>query len=241
MTTTEEAPTRRRYPWPIEFYRSAVGKKWVMALTGVALLGFIASHMIGNLKVYFGPEDINHYGEALRDLGGDLVPRTSLLWALRIGLLGAALLHVHAAYTLTYTNWKARGGRYRERDYVAVTYASRTMRFTGTVVLFFIFFHLADLTWGTAPASPDEFFRGDVYSNLVASFERLPVAILYIIANLALGLHIYHGTWSLFQSLGYSHPRFNAWRKGLAAGLTAAIVLVNLSFPIAVQVGILEI
>ena len=241
MTTTEEAPTRRRYPWPIEFYRSAVGKKWVMAVTGVALLGFVASHMIGNLKVYFGPDEINHYGEALRDLGGDLVPRTSLLWALRIGLLGAALLHVHAAYSLTYTNWKARGGRYRERDYLAVTYASRTMAFTGTVVLFFIFFHLADLTWGAAPAAPDEFFRGDVYTNLVASFERLPVAILYVVANLALGLHIYHGTWSLFQSLGYSHPRFNKWRKGLAAGLTAAIVLVNLSFPIAVQAGILEI
>lgn len=241
MTTTEEAPTRRRYPWPIEFYRSAVGKKWVMAVTGVALLGFVASHMIGNLKVYFGPDEINHYGEALRDLGGDLVPRTSLLWALRLGLLGAALLHVHAAYSLTYTNWKARGGRYRERDYLAVTYASRTMAFTGTVVLFFIFFHLADLTWGAAPAAPDEFFRGDVYTNLVASFERLPVAILYVVANLALGLHIYHGTWSLFQSLGYSHPRFNKWRKGLAAGLTAAIVLVNLSFPIAVQAGILEI
>ena len=241
MTTTEEAPTRRLYPWPIEFYRSAVGKKWVMALTGVALLGYVVAHMIGNLKVYFGPEEINHYGEALRDLGGNLAPRTHLLWALRIGLLGAALLHVHAAYTLTYTNWKARGGRYRERDYSVVTYASRTMRFTGTVVLFFVFFHLADLTWGVGPAAPEEFFRGDVYSNLVASFERLPVAILYVLANIALGFHIFHGTWSLFQSLGWSHPRFNQWRKGLAATLTAAVVIINLSFPIAVQTGILEI
>ena len=241
MTTTEEAPTRRRYPWPIEFYRSAVGKKWVMALTGVALLGYVVAHMIGNLKIYFGPEEINHYGEALRDLGGNLAPRTHLLWALRISLLGAALLHVHAAYTLTYTNWKARGGRYRERDYSVVTYASRTMRFTGTVVLFFVFFHLADLTWGVSPAAPEEFFRGDVYSNLVASFERLPVAIFYVLANIALGLHIFHGTWSLFQSLGWSHPRFNQWRKVLAAVLTAAVVIINLSFPIAVQAGILEI
>ena len=241
MTTTEEAPTRRRYPWPIEFYRSAVGKKWVMALTGVALLGYVVAHMIGNLKIYFGPEEINHYGEALRDLGGNLAPRTHLLWALRISLLGAALLHVHAAYTLTYTNWKARGGRYRERDYSVVTYASRTMRLTGTVVLFFVFFHLADLTWGVSPAAPEEFFRGDVYSNLVASFERLPVAILYVLANIALGLHIFHGTWSLFQSLGWSHPRFNQWRKVLAAVLTAAVVIINLSFPIAVQAGILEI
>ncbi|NIS03064.1 MAG: hypothetical protein GWN99_18715, partial [Gemmatimonadetes bacterium] len=95
-------------------------------------------------------------------------------------------------------NWKARSGRYRERDYAAVTYASRTMRFTGTVVLFFVFFHLADLTWGVAPAAPEEWFRGDVYSNLIASFERVPVAVFYVIANLALGLHLYHGTWSLF-------------------------------------------
>jgi len=241
VTTTEEAPTRRRYPWPIEFYRSAVGKKWVMALTGVALLGFVVAHMIGNLKVYFGPEEINRYGEALRDLGGDLAPRTHLLWALRLGLLGAGFLHVHAAYSLTYTNWKARGGRYRERDYAVVNYASRTMRLTGTVVLLFIVFHLADLTWGTAPVATDEFVRGQIYSNLVASLERVPVAIWYVVANLALGFHIYHGTWSLFQSLGYSHPRFNKWRKRLAAGLTAAVVLINLSFPIAVQAGILEI
>lgn len=241
MAITKDAPVRRRYPWPIEFYRSAVGKKWVMALTGIALLGYIVAHMLGNLKVYFGPEEINSYGEALRDLGGDLVPRTNLLWILRIGLLGAALLHIHAAYSLTYTNWKARGGRYRERDYAAVTYASRTMRLTGTIVLLFVLFHLADLTWGVEPAATSEFFRGDVYANLVASFERLPVAVFYVIANLALGLHIHHGTWSLFQSLGWSHPRFNRWRRWLATGLTLAVVAINLSFPIAVQTGILEI
>jgi len=236
VTTT----ARTRRPWPIEFYRSAVGKKWVMALTGIALIGYIVAHMLGNLKVYFGPEEINHYGEALRDLGGDLVPRTHLLWLLRIGLLGAAVLHVHAAYTLTYTNWKARGGRYQDRDYAAVSYASRTMRLTGTIVLVFVFFHLADLTWGVGPA-PDEFFRGDVYGNLVASFERLPVAIIYIVANIALGFHLYHGTWSLFQSLGWSHPTFNRWRRWGAAALTAIVVVGNLSFPIAVQAGILEL
>lgn len=241
VATTQEAPARRRYPWPVEFYRSAVGKKWVMAITGIALLGYIAAHMLGNLKVYFGPEEINHYGEALRELGGDLAPRTHVLWALRIGLLAAGILHVHAAYTLTYTNFKARAGRYRERDYAAVNYASRTMRLTGTVVLLFVVFHLADLTWGIEPAATGEFFRGDVYSNLVASFDRLWVAIVYIVANLALGLHIFHGTWSLFQSLGWSHPRFNQWRRWLAYAFTAAIVVGNLSFPIAVQLGVLEI
>lgn len=241
MTTTEEAPVRRPSAWPIEFYRSAVGKKWVMAITGIALIGYIVAHALGNLKVYFGPEEINHYGEALRDLGGSLVPRTHLLWLLRFGLLGAALLHVHAAYSLTQTNWKARSGRYRDRDYAVVTYASRTMRLTGSVVLFFVIFHLADLTWGTAPAATDTFVRGEVYANLVESFSRTWVAALYGIANIALGFHLYHGTWSLFQSLGWNNPRFNVWRKRLAAVLTLAVVAINLSFPIAVQTGILEI
>jgi succinate dehydrogenase / fumarate reductase cytochrome b subunit len=241
VTTTAEAPVRRRSPWPIEFYRSAVGKKWVMAITGIALLGYVVAHMVGNLKMYIGPASIDEYGEALRDLGGHLVPRTNLLWALRIGLLGAAILHVHAAYSLTYTNWKARGGRYRERDYSVVTYASRSMRLTGTVVLLFVVFHLADLTWGATPASADTFVRGAVYANMVASFSRLPVAIFYGIANIALGVHIFHGTWSLFQSLGWNHPRFNLWRKRLALGLTIAVIAINLSFPIAVQAGILAI
>lgn len=240
MTTTEEAPARRR-PWPIEFYSSAVGKKWVMAVTGIVLIGYVVAHAVGNLKVYFGPEEINHYGEALRELGGDLLPRTHLLWYLRIGLLAATLLHIHAAYSLTYTNWKARGGRYRERDYTVVTYASRTMRLSGTIVLLFIFFHLADLTWGVQPAAPEEFMRGDVYTNMITSFERPAVAAIYIVANLALGLHLYHGTWSLFQSLGWNNPRFNIWRKRLAAVLTLAVVAVNLSFPIAVQAGYLSI
>ena len=241
MTTTQAAPSHRRYPWPVEFYRSAVGKKWVMALTGLALLGYIVAHLLGNLKIYFGAEEINHYGEALRDLGGDLVPRTYLLWALRIGLAGAFALHIHAAYSLSYTNWKARGGRYAMRDYAAASYASRTMRVTGTIVALYLLFHLADLTWGLEPAAPDEFFRGDVYSNLIASMERVPVAAIYIVANLALGVHIYHGTWSLFQSLGWSHPRFNQWRRYAAYGVSALIVAGNLSFPLAVQLGILEI
>lgn len=240
MTATEQA-TQRRAPWPIEFYRSAVGKKWVMAITGIVLIGFVVGHLLGNLKVYFGAEEINEYGEALRDLGGHLVPRTHLLWAVRLGLIGAFALHIHAAYTLSYTNWKARGGKYAVRDYAVASYASRAMRWTGTIVLLYLVFHLADLTWGVEPAAPDEFFRGDVYSNLILSLERVPVAAVYIVANLALGVHIWHGTWSLFQSLGWNHPRFNKWRRYAAWAVASAITIGNLSFPIAVQTGILEI
>ena len=239
--TTETEKPRRTPPLPIRFYRSALGKKWVMAVTGIVLIGYVIAHLIGNLKVYLGAEEINSYAEALRDLGGDLVPRTSLLWLMRVGLLLAFVLHVHAAYALTYTNWKARGGAYRERDYAVADYASRTMRWSGTIVLLFIAFHLADLTWGTQPAATDTFVRGEVYDNLIRSLQRPISAVLYSVANLALGFHLYHGVWSMFQSLGWNHPTFNRWRRYLAYAITAFVVAGNLSFPIAVQTGLLEL
>jgi succinate dehydrogenase / fumarate reductase cytochrome b subunit len=243
VTTTQQAVderAERQRPWLLEFYRSYVGRKWVMAITGIVWLVYLLAHMIGNFKVYFGPEEINHYGEALRDLGGALAPRTHLLWALRIGLIVAFAIHVWSAYSLTLVKFQARGSRYDRRDYLAANYASRTMAWTGTIILLFVLFHLADLTWGVEPAATGEFFRGDVYGNLVASFERLPIAILYIVANLALGFHLFHGTWSLFQSLGWSNPRFNRWRRYGAWAFTAVIVAGNLSFPIAVQTGIVS-
>lgn len=240
MTTTEQHK-RTAGLWPLEFYRSAVGKKWVMAVTGIALVGYVVAHLVGNLKLYLGPTEINEYGEALRELGGHLAPRTTILWALRSGLIVAAVLHIHAAYSLTYTNWKARSGRYRERDYAAVTYASRTMRATGVIVLLFVIFHLADLTWGVEPASTGQFARGEVYDNLILSLQRVPVAILYGVANIALGFHLFHGIWSLFQSLGWSHPRFNRWRSYITYALTGFIVIGNLSFPVAIQAGWLSI
>ena len=241
MTTTKQPAgegTGRRRPWVIEFYGSALAKKWVMAVTGVVLLGYIAAHMVGNLKMYIGAEEIDAYGEALRDLGGHLAPRTHLLWAMRIGLLAAAALHIHAAYSLTVSNWKARGGRYAQRDYLVAGYASRSMRWTGVIVAAFVAFHLADLTWGAAPAATGEFVRGEVYANLVASFSRPAVAAFYMVANAALAVHLFHGAWSLFQSLGWANPRFTHWRKYAAAAFSGAILVGNLSFPAAVLVGI---
>jgi len=238
--TTTQKPARPA-PLPIRFYRSALGKKWVMALTGIVLIGYIVAHLIGNLKVYLGANEINSYAEALRDLGGHLAPRTSVLWFMRIGLLVAAVLHIHAAYSLTYTNWKARGSRYRERDYAVASYASRTMRWTGTIVILFLFFHLADLTWGAQPAAVGEWARGDVYSNLILSMQRPVSAAIYAIANIALGFHLYHGVWSLFQSIGWHHPSFNPWRRFFAYAVTGFVVIGNLSFPIAVQTGLLDL
>jgi succinate dehydrogenase / fumarate reductase cytochrome b subunit len=238
------APIRRIDPsgLPVlRFYRTAVGKKWVMAVTGVILMSFVLVHLIGNIKLFLSKEEINLYGEALRDMPGHLLPRTWLLWFFRIGLIAAFALHIHAAVGLTLINRRARPGadRYRSRrDYVAADYASRTMRWSGVIVALYLVFHLMDLTWGNANS---EFLRGDPYNNLVYSLQRVPVAIVYILANLALGVHLYHGAWSMFQSIGINNPRINSLRRWFAQGFTAVIVIGNLSFPIAVQAGVVDL
>ena len=246
VSGTAQAP-RKRKPFLVDLYSTALGKKYVMAITGLIGIGFVIVHMIGNLKVYLGivehngeqVYDIDVYGEFLRELLVPLVPRTYALWALRIVLIVALVLHLHAAYTLTIINRRARPERYQsKRDYVAANFAARTMRWTGIIVLLFLAFHLADLTWGWF--NPD-FVRGAVYRNLDASLSRLPVTIIYIVGNIALGIHLFHGTWSLFQSLGWNNPRFNQWRRGLATAIATVIVVGNVSMPIAVQAGIIQI
>ena len=236
--TAVEAPDRRRAPFFVEFYRSAVGKKYVMAITGVIGMLYVLFHMLGNLKVFLGPADINHYGEFLRELLVPIAPRTVVLWILRTGLIVALILHLHAAYSLTVMNHQARPVKYQShRDYVAANFASRTMRWTGIIVLLFIAFHLADLTWGFA--NPD-FVRGEPYQNVVESLTRIPVAIIYIVANIALGVHLFHGAWSLFQSIGSNNPRFNEWRRWFAAAFATIIVVGNVSIPVAVMAGIVS-
>jgi succinate dehydrogenase / fumarate reductase cytochrome b subunit len=227
---------RRRPSWFADIYRSAVGKKYVMAVTGLVLMAYVLVHMIGNLKLYFGPESINAYGEWLRDVGEPVLPRNALLWVVRAVLLVAVALHVHAAVALTLMNRRARPQRYQgKREYVAAGYASRTMRWSGLIIGLFVVFHLLDLTWG---ASTPGFAAGDIYGNVVASFQRWPVAVIYIVANLALGLHLYHGAWSLFQSMGWYSRRFNHWRRSFATGFAVLVTVGNVSFPIAVLAGI---
>jgi succinate dehydrogenase cytochrome b subunit len=225
----------------VRFYRTAIGKKWVMAITGVILMLFVAGHLLGNIKLFLSKEELNLYGEALRDIPKHLLPRSWLLWAVRIGLITAFFFHIHAAYGLTRINWKARpaAAKYQSRrDYVAADFASRTMRWTGIIVGLFIIFHLADLTWGQANS---EFVRGDPYNNLVYSLQRPVVAIAYAVAMIALGIHLYHGAWSLFQSMGINNPKFNKARRGFAIGFAALIMFGNLSFPIAVQAHWVEL
>jgi len=230
-------PPRRRPLWLVDFYRSAVGKKIAMAASGMVLLLYVLAHMVGNLKTYQGAAELDHYGEALRNLFVPYLPRTVALWLMRLGLAAAFAIHIHAAYALTIINRRARVGYQSPRDYVVANFASRTMRWTGVIVGLFLVFHLMDLTWGNA--NPD-FVRGAPYENLVASFTRWPVALVYVVANLALGLHIFHGAWSMFQSMGWNHPRFNAWRRWFAVAFAAVITVGNVSFPVAVLVGIVD-
>jgi succinate dehydrogenase / fumarate reductase, cytochrome b subunit len=224
--------------WLSELYRSALGKKYVMAITGIILMGYVLAHMVGNLKLYLGAESLNTYAEWLRNLLYPALPHSGGLWIFRVVLIVAFLLHIHAAYALTVTNRKARPTRYQsKRDYVAASFAARTMRWTGIIVLLFVIFHLLDLTLGYANPG---FVEGDVYRNLVASFSRVPVALFYILANLALGLHLYHGAWSLFQSLGWNNRRFNHWRRYFAIAFAALVTAGNVTFPIAVLTGIVR-
>ncbi|MDO8361828.1 MAG: succinate dehydrogenase cytochrome b subunit [Actinomycetota bacterium] len=241
VSGTAGSSKKRRKFFLLDLYSTAVGKKYAMAISGIMLLGFVFVHMIGNLKMYLGAEDLNHYGEFLRELLVPILPRTVLLWLLRFGLLGAVAVHIHAAVSLTRLNRQARSVKYQSpRDYQVATFASRTMRWTGIIVFLFVFWHLADLTWGwwNATGNDGTFVRGDAYGNVVRSFERVPVAVLYIVANIALGTHLFHGVWSLFQSMGWNNPKFKEWRRYIAVAFATLIVVGNVSFPIAVLAGI---
>jgi succinate dehydrogenase / fumarate reductase, cytochrome b subunit len=213
---------------------TAVGKKYAMAISGLVLMGYVLLHMVGNLKIYFGAESMDKYSEWLREVGEPALPREWLLWGIRILLLVAVFVHIYAAYSLTMMNRRARPVKYAsQRDYVAADFASRTMRWTGIIVVLFVVWHLLDLTWGTT--NPD-FVSGDPYHNVIASFDRIPVAIAYVIANLALGVHLYHGAWSLFQSMGW----YGTWRRTFSIAFAGVIVLGNVSFPLAVMFGVVN-
>jgi len=243
--TAIKGPAKKK-PFILDLYGTAVGKKYVMAITGLIGIGFVISHMIGNLKLFLGVVmedgqrvyDVDVYGEFLRELAVPLLPRTYVLWGLRLVLIGAVALHIHAASGLTKLNHNARSVKYQSaRDYQVANFASRSMRWTGTIVSLFIVWHLADLTWGFV--HPDHIV-GEVYRNVDMSLSRIWVSAIYIVGNIALGIHLFHGVWSLFQSLGWNNPRFNAWRRNVAIGTAGLIVAGNLSMPIAVMAGVID-
>jgi succinate dehydrogenase / fumarate reductase cytochrome b subunit len=212
------------------FFRSSIGKKVVMAGSGAVLFGFVVAHMLGNLQVYLGPAALNAYAEKLRQ-----VP--ALLWAMRIGLLAAVGLHIWSAWSLTRVSRAARPVGYRARESRESTYASRTMRWGGVILLLFVIYHLMHFTFGNAHPS---FVPGDVFHNFVVGFQSVVVSGFYIAAMVALGFHLYHGVWSMMQTLGLSHPRYDRLRHAFATLFAVVVVAGNISFPVAVLTGLIH-
>ena len=224
--------------WIVSFYRSSIGKKAVMAVTGFFLFGWIFLHMAGNLKVYLGADHYNDYAAFLITMGAPLLPARFALIIVRTLLLIAVYLHIDSATRLTIMNQQARPVGYRLRTYPAATYAARTMRWGGVIILLFVIYHLLHLTFGVL--HPDFNTKGNVYHNFVTGFQVWWVSAFYIIANLALGLHLYHGLWSMFNSLGLNHPNLNPWKKVFATAFALIVTIGNVSFPVAVMTGVVR-
>jgi succinate dehydrogenase / fumarate reductase cytochrome b subunit len=219
-------------------YKSTIGKKIMMATTGVVLVGFVLGHMIGNLKALQGAEKIDAYGEFLREMGSPILGHGQGLWLVRIFLIIAVVVHVTAALQLTRRNQLARPAGYAHRFKAdASTYASRTMVFGGVFLLGFIVFHLLHLTVGSV--HPD-FEPGGVYHNLQVAFQAGWTVAFYVLAMVALGFHLFHGIWSGFQTLGLNHARYNRYRRPLAVGLAVVVAVGFMVIPISIFTGILS-
>jgi succinate dehydrogenase / fumarate reductase cytochrome b subunit len=210
------------------FYQASIGKKVLMALTGVVLFGYVVGHLIGNLQIYAGPEKLNNYAAFLHS-------SPALLWGTRSLLLICVTLHIIASIQLARLKQEARPIGYVKKENPRSSYASRTMMWSGPIIAAFVIYHLLDFTFGVTNTAHYEDLQ--VYANVVWGFRRIPVSAAYIVAMLLLGMHLYHGLFSMFQSLGVNHPRYTPWFKRFAAFATAFIVIGNISIPIAVLTG----
>ncbi len=218
----------------LTLYRTTIGKKAVMALTGLVLFGFVIGHCLGNLQVFLGPRALNDYAKALKDLG-------ALLWAARLALLLAFVAHIVTAIQLTRVSQRARGQRYQIKPpEVASTYASKTMMITGPLLLFFVLYHLAHFTYPGLAFGSYTHSPSNVFSNVVEGFSVPWVSSLYIAGQITLGLHLYHGAWSLLQSLGISNPLHNDRWRNFAKMIAMAVMVGNIAIPLGVVFGIVQ-
>lgn len=212
----------------LTLYRTTIGKKVLMAASGVVIFGFVTVHLLGNLQLYEGPEAINSYAAWLRS-------KPPLLWGTRIALAIAFPVHIWSAFELWRRKRSARPVSYRSRKDLATNYAARTMYWSGPILLLFVVYHLAHLTFGFTPGY--HYNPSNVYNNVVYGFQIWWVSAIYIVGQLALGLHLFHGVWAMFGSVGATHPKYNKWRRVLAVGAAVLIAAGNISFPIAVMAG----
>lgn len=223
----------------VRFYEAPIGKKVVMAITGLILFGYVIGHLLGNLQIYASdPAQINRYAAFLHN-PANVIP----LWVVRVLLLGAVILHITAALQLWAQNRAARPNDYVRKADVPAAYAARTMRWSGIIVGAFIVFHILHLTAGAVPglpAAPEVAANSpDVHNNVVRGFQHVWVSAVYIVAMILLCMHLYHGLYSLFQSLGFVHPRYTPKIKTGAAIVAVLIAIGNISIPLAVLAGLL--
>jgi succinate dehydrogenase / fumarate reductase cytochrome b subunit len=219
-------------PGSLRFWQTTVGKKAIMAVTGIILFGFVIGHLLGNLQIFEGPEKLDQYAVTLRKFG-------PLLWATRIVLLLSVVLHIWSSFQLWLGHREARPVKYIKKANIASTYASRTMYWSGPIILAFVIYHLLNFTFGSIHPG-GEFVAGSVYNNVVSSFQVWPVSIFYIIAMVLLCLHLYHGLWSMFQTLGFSHPVYTPVIQGVAKVIAVLIAIGYISMPIAVLAGFIK-
>ncbi len=213
--------------------QTTVGKKALVAVTGAILFGFVIGHLAGNLLLLVGPEAYNAYAVGLKS-------NLPLLWGVRITLLVSLVTHVALTIQLAGRNASARPTAYKKpRQDLITTYAARTMVLSGPLLFAYILFHIAHFT---APGLSlgGSFDPDNVYMNVVHGFRVPLVSAIYIFANILLGLHLYHGGWSLFQSLGANHPKYNRLRRSGAIGLALLISAGNVFIPIAVMARIID-
>jgi succinate dehydrogenase / fumarate reductase cytochrome b subunit len=213
------------------FWASTVGKKVLMALSGIILFAYVVAHMLGNMQIYLGSEVINRYAHFLHSNEG-------MLWTARIVLLAAVLVHAVAGIQLWARKREARPIPYRNKENIQATPASRTMIWTGVIIAAFVVYHVLDLTVGTARGAP--YKELDPAFNVTQGFAQAPAAIAYIIAMVALGFHLWHGVYSMFATLGLEHPRYMEGIRRIAAFAATIIALANISIPVAVLTGLLH-
>ncbi len=218
-------------------FSSSTGKKFIMAVSGLALFGFILAHLAGNLQIFLGPEALNTYSAFLRSTG-------DLLWVARITLIVMAVLHIWTAISLTLENRAARPQGYAKRDYIEASYASRTMHFSGFIVLAYLVYHLMHFTFHSVHPELSSFAdakgRHDVYRMVVGSFQQPAIAIIYLIGNFLLGMHLSHGFYSMFQSLGLVTDGVRPGLRKLAYVVGYGIFLGYAAIPLSVWLGIVK-
>lgn len=214
----------------LTFYSTSIGKKVVMAITGLILFGFVIGHMLGNLQVFMGANQMNAYAAMLK-------ANATLLWGVRIVLLVAVILHIVAAVQLTRMSQRSRPERYHYKDVIQADYAARTMRWSGPIIAVFVIYHLLHFTTGSVHP---RFDVHDVYRNVISGFRVWPVSLFYIIAMVALAFHLWHGVWSMFQTLGLINPKSDKIIHRLAAIATLALVIGFISIPMAVLAGLIS-